>query len=130
LLDKIGQSAISIGLRGSKVNFIELILEVVLKTQTVIVLFFVMIATELAASKGNVISALKPLNPLEVVFFHGEDGDEHALLVERAFFDDVEDVESTYSFVCVPDSEEKPIVVAVGVEVVFDDEMVLLGVSI
>ena len=89
-----------------------------------------MIATEVAASKGNVISALKPLNPLEVVFFHGEDGDEHALLVERAFFDDVEDVESTYSFVCVPDSEEKPIVVAVGVEVVFDDEMVLLGVGI
>ena len=64
------------------------------------------------------------------MFFHGEDGDEHALLVERAFFDDVEDVESTYSFVCVPDSEEKPIVVAVGVEVVFDDEMVLLGVGI
>lgn len=64
------------------------------------------------------------------MFLHGEDGDEHALLIECALFDDVEDVESTYSFLCVPDSEEKPIVIAISVEVVFDDEMVLLGVGI
>jgi hypothetical protein len=54
------------------------------------------------------------------VFLHREDGDQHSLLIKGALFDDIENIESTYSFFCVSDSEEKPIIVAISVKVVLD----------
>lgn len=57
----------------------------------------------------------------------GEDGDEHALGEEVGFFDEVDDGESAGSALGVGEAEEEPVVVAVGVEVVFDEEVVFVG---
>lgn len=88
------------------------------------------IAVELWCPKGDVVSSFVPLLALIVLLFHGEDGDKHTLLVKWTFFDYVDNVESAHSLLCISNSKEKPVIVAIRVEIVLYHQMVLLRLNI
>ena len=60
-----------------------------------------------------------------MVFLDGEDRDQHALVEEIGFFDEVDDVEPPRSFFLVPAPKEEPIVVSVSIQVILDEHVVL-----
>lgn len=85
-----------------------------------------MVTTEIRPSKSDVISSFKPLYTLITHFFNGEDRNKHALLIKWTSFDDIDDIESTDSLLSISDSKEKPVIIAISVQVIFNNQMILL----
>jgi hypothetical protein len=126
LLDEVGQTTIGVGLAGGKVHLVKLVFEGVLEGERVVVLLFVVVvAVEGRRGEGDILASLEPAAAALSPFLEGEDGDLHALLVEGALLDYVEQGESAETSAGVAHPEEEPVVVAVGVEVVLDDQLVL-----
>lgn len=70
--------------------------------------------------ESNFISAFEPFDVLIARFLWRVYWNQHSLTEEWSFFNKVNNIESSSAFLTISKPEKKPIVVSVGVYIVFD----------
>lgn len=119
------QSGICVWLVESKKDFILFLLEIILEGKAGIVLVVVMSSQKVDISKCNSLTALEPPLSFSFMPFPRKNGDGHALSEKRCLFGQVGKREPSYACSSVAAPEEKPIIVAVGIDVVLYQKIVL-----
>lgn len=124
-MDELDKSWVCVGLIECEVDLILVMGKVILEGKTGIVLVIMMIAQEVYAAEGDTTSAFQP--PLAVLLpsLSGENGDEHPLTEERGFFDEIDKSKSPDAFAFDPSAEEKPVIIAIGIDIVLDHKVIL-----
>lgn len=84
-----------------------------------------MIPDKFGLLKGNIGCSFEPLSSSKLVLSDWKDRYLHTLVKEICIFDYIEKMEPSDSWKSVPEPEEKPDVVAVGVYIILDQEIVL-----
>lgn len=100
------------------------VFEVVLEGQAVIVFLLVMIADKIGFAEGDVVASFEPLHSFFSMLLKRKYRKKHALTVKGGLFNDVHDGESSWTCFSVFKSEEKPDVIAIGIEVVLYHQVV------
>lgn len=119
------QSGICVRLIESKKDFILFCLEIILEGKRGIVIIIVMSSQKVDVSVCDSLTTLEP--PLSFSFLPSsrKNGDGHALPEKRGFFGQVGKSEPSYTCPSVAAPEEKPIIVAIGIDIVLDQKVVL-----
>lgn len=100
--------------------------ELILEGQARVVLVGVVIPDEIDTGKGDFIASLDPAAIFHSVLHFGEDRDEHALTKEGGLLDEVDNREPTNTFLLISYFKEEPVVVAVRIQIVLDQQVELL----
>ena len=99
--------------------------EVILEGEAGIIFVVVVTTQKVDVSVRDPFPAFEPPRSFSFVFFSGEDGDGHALSEEGSLFGQIGQSEPSQPCSSVAAPEEEPIVVAVCVDIVLEQEIVL-----
>ena len=86
-----------------------------------------MISNKINVTKCDPTATFKPTLPLSFPFLFGKDRDEHPITKKGSFFDEIDDGESFSScLMSIITPIKEPIIVTVGIDIIFDNEIVLI----
>lgn len=125
-VDKVDKSGVGVGLGECEVHLIVFVIKVILEAEGEISLIFMMLPGEIDFSKGNIIASFVPSLLWMVVFLDREDWNEHSLGEEVGLLDEVDNIEPSNPSLLIPESKEEPIIIAVGVKIVFHKQIILI----
>jgi len=126
IIYEINKSAISIRLAQSKINFVIFVLKIILKRQTRIIIILMSIPEQIYCIKSYLVAALKPFNVFLTWFLSRMDWNKHSLIKKRRFLYKVNNIESSSTFGVISKSKEKPIIISICIEIVFNQQIVLI----
>ena len=84
-----------------------------------------MVSGQIYASECDSFPSLEPLATLIPILFGGENRNEHAVAEKVGFFDHIGNGEPSDAFRRIFGSEEEPVVIAVGIEIILDKQVEL-----
>lgn len=110
-----------------EVDLVGCMRKVIVKGQSVIVLLLMMVPEEVSLLECDVAPSFKPSPGIVLKLSDGKYRNPHPLIIERSVFDDVENIEPPDAWKLIPESEEKPDVIAVGVDIILNQEVVFIS---
>ena len=129
--EEAGQVLEGVGKRVAEVDNVAFVHEAILEGKTIVRLVTRLLPQFAAFPIGYLGAVPHPADVALLVLDHGEDGGLHAVLEQRVLLGEVDDVElDACALGHVAHAEEEPLVVALGVYVVLQDQVVLVVLAL
>lgn len=85
-----------------------------------------MISDEINGAEGDFTASFEPTWTFSLIFFIWEDWDQHTLTEKRSLLDHVNQCKPFNTSALILDAKEEPIIITVGVDIIFDQKVELI----
>jgi hypothetical protein len=125
IVDGFDQSRVCVGLVQGEVDLVVVMLEIVLEGEAGVVFILVVPPNEVDAAECDLVACLEPALPFPLPPPPREDGDEHALSEEGGLLDEIDQSEPPHPSLANTAPVEEPVVVSIGIDIIFNEQIVL-----